>query len=73
MSAGNKTEAAAAAKEGEKRDFTGKGLGARYALSKRTLAYVNYGTSTLKAGSVAADFGKEVKNTQTAIGLVHSF
>jgi general bacterial porin, GBP family len=73
MSAGNKTEAFLAANAGEKRDFTGKGLGARYALSKRTLAYVNYGTSTLKAGSNATNFGSEVKNTQTAIGLLHNF
>ena len=73
VSAGNKTESFLATKEGEQRDFTGKGLGARYALSKRTMAYVNYGTSTLKAGSNATNFGSEVKNTQTAIGLAHSF
>ncbi len=72
-SGGNKTESYKAAKDGEKRNYKGYGIGARYALSKRTLAYVNYGQSKLEAGSVAADFGKEVKNTQTAIGLLHNF
>ncbi len=72
-SGGNKTESYKAANAGEKRNYKGYGIGARYALSKRTLAYVNYGQSKLEAGSVAADFGKEVKNTQTAIGLLHNF
>jgi predicted porin len=57
----------------EDRNYTGYGLGARYALSKRTLAYVNYGQSKLAAGSVAATYGSEVKNTQTAVGLLHNF
>jgi predicted porin len=72
-SGGTKTESAKATFAGEKRDYTGYGVGARYALSKRTLAYVNYGTSELKAGSNTTNFGKEVKNTQTAIGLLHNF
>lgn len=72
-SGGTKTESAKATFAGEKRDYTGYGIGARYALSKRTLAYVNYGTSELKAGSNTTNFGKEVKNTQTAIGLLHNF
>ncbi len=71
-SGGTKTEAITAGSAGEKRDYTGYGVGARYALSKRTLAYVNYGKSDLNAGS-SATFGKEVKNTQTAIGLLHNF
>ncbi len=71
-SGGTKTEAITAGSAGEKRDYTGYGVGARYALSKRTLAYVNYGASDLTAGS-SATFGKEVKNTQTAIGLLHNF
>jgi predicted porin len=72
-SGGNKQEATLAANAGQKRDYKGYGIGARYALSKRTMAYVNYGTSKLEAGSNAANFGSEVKNTQTAIGLAHNF
>jgi predicted porin len=70
-SGGTVTQAAATT-AGEKRNYTGYGIGARYALSKRTLAYVNYGSSTLDAGATAASY-KEVKNTQTAIGLLHNF
>jgi predicted porin len=73
VSGGSKTESFKAANAGEKRDFTGYGVGARYALSKRTMAYVNYGSSTLKAGSNTTNFGSEVKNTEAAIGLAHNF
>jgi predicted porin len=69
---GGNVEQAAATTAGEKQDYTGYGVGARYAFSKRTLAYVNMGSSTLKAGATASSY-KEVKNTQTAIGLLHSF
>jgi predicted porin len=72
-SGGKKSEAFTAGNAGEDRNYTGYGLGARYALSKRTLAYVNYGQSKLAAGSVAATYGSEVKNTQTAVGLLHNF
>lgn len=73
VSSGSKTESFKAASNGEKRDFTGYGVGARYALSKRTMAYFNVGSSTLKAGSNTTNFGSEVKNTETAIGLAHNF
>jgi predicted porin len=69
---GGNIQQAAGTTAGEKRDYKGYGIGARYALSKRTMAYVNYGTSKLEAGATAATY-KEVKNTETAIGLAHNF
>mgnify|MGYP001181021355 CR=1 FL=1 len=72
-SGGKKSETFVANNGNEDRNYTGYGLGARYALSKRTVAYVNYGQSKLAAGSVAATYGSEVKNTQTAVGLLHNF
>ena len=53
----------------EKRDLSGMQLAARYALSKRTAAYLVTGKSEDKGATANTNF----KKTQTAIGLVHSF
>jgi predicted porin len=53
----------------EKRDLSGMQLAARYALSKRTSAYVVTGKAEDKGNTAGSNF----KKTQTAIGLTHSF
>jgi predicted porin len=65
----DKNTGVAGAANTEKRDLSGMQLAARYALSKRTAAYVVTGKSEDKGATANTNF----KKTQTAIGLVHSF
>jgi predicted porin len=65
----DKNTGVAGAAATEKRDLSGMQLAARYALSKRTAAYLVTGKSEDKGATANTNF----KKTQTAIGLVHSF
>ena len=52
-------------------DVTGTVVGARYNISKRTLAYVMHGTAKDDAAAVLATTAH--KETRTVVGLAHSF
>jgi predicted porin len=59
-------------------DVTGTVLGARYNISKRTLAYVMHGTHKDKLSTAATSLGVNAsaspyKETRTVVGLAHSF
>ena len=69
----DQAQTAASAASRESRDYKGYSVGTKYDLSKRTYAYLHYGDTKLDAGSVPATNGKEVKNTQTTVGVVHNF
>ena len=54
-------------------DYTEKQVGVRYALSKRTTAYVATGESKDKVAAATANSTASGKSTYSAIGMAHSF
>ncbi|WVN42042.1 porin [beta proteobacterium MWH-UniP1] len=66
-----KNKLAAAAGTTESRNVSGYSLGASYAFSKRTSAYLITGETKLDKGTHAD--AKEDKYSQTALGIVHTF